>query len=147
MQTKRFFILIIMFFSFISMSSMCKNDEDLDPHEDKRDNIKGTWACQRILDGELDGDYDIEIIKDPEDNTKIIIKKFFNTDADAYAIITGNTITLPSQDLKGYIIEGSATIQDDYQKIEWQYTVDDDGEIMQAAATFTPGTVTKKEAE
>ena len=142
MKTKHLLLSLLVFFSFISLSSMCEDDIDVDPEQDKRDNIVQTWHCQRLHEDEVDPlDYDVIIKKDPEDENKIIMIGFFNdNEATTTATITGFNITLPRQEVDGFFLEGDGVIQDDYQRITWTYTAD--GE--QVSATFTPGPVTKR---
>ena len=143
MKTKHFVLFFIVIFSFVSMASMCEDDPDVDPDADKRENITEypKWACESYIGGDLDGTYEVEISTDANDDKKILIKNFFNNDVTATAIMDGFYLTLESQDIGGFTIVGTGTIQDDYQKIDWSYTVDGDVSV---EATYTPGTLTKK---
>ena len=144
LKVRHLLVSLLVIFSFASIFAMCDDDIDVDPEQDKRDNIAPlTWHCQLTYESD-EGDeddpfnYDVEIKKDPNVENKIIMLKFFD-DETATATITGFDITLPSQVLNGYTIVGTGTIQDDYQRIDWQFTADDDV----ITATFTPGSVTK----
>ena len=102
------------------------------------DNIKGKWRAKRY-DGDVITIYEVEITADPDNANGILITNFFNNGETANANVVGKTISVPSQDLGGYQVEGTGTISDDYQKISWQLTVDGENVSMD----FTPGTVTK----
>jgi len=122
----------------ISMAATCQDDVEDQDQVDKRENIDGKWHGS-YNDG-VPVDYEIEITLDTEDETKINLKNFFNNGESAYAILTENSLTVENQAIGESTIEGTGTIQNDYQRIEWQITVDDD----EYAITFTPGGVTKK---
>ena len=143
MKTKHFILFFIVIFSFISVASMCEDDPDVDPEADKRENItdQKKWACERYINGDLDATYEVEITKDVNDENKIIVTNFFNNGESANATMTGFNLTLPSQDVGGFTLVGTGTIQDDYQRIDWNYTVNGEDNV---EATFTPGTLTKK---
>ena len=120
------------------MAATCQDDVEDQDQVDKRENIAIKWHGS-YNDG-VPVDYEAEITIDTEDETKINIANFFNNNESACAVMTENTLTLESQTVGEFTIEGTGTIQNDYQRIEWQITVDDEN----YAVTFTPGGVTKK---
>ncbi len=137
MKYKYLFISVLLM-AIISMSATCQDDIEDQDLVDKRENIEGKWHGS-YNDG-APVDYEIEITLDAEDETKINLKNFFRGDETAYAIMTENTLTIPSQSYGSETIEGTGIIQNDYQRIEWQLIVDDE----EFAVTYTPGGVTKK---
>ncbi len=103
-------------------------------------NIKGNWHCT-LDEGNITQDYQVEIVEDTSTTNGILIHNFFNNGATAYATVNENLeITLPSQKLGQNTVQATGVISDDFQRIDWNLTVD--GDVM--TATFTPGTVAKK---
>ena len=103
------------------------------------ENIKGTWHVVRN-EGDLSSDYQVEITENSQVDNGIIIHNFNNDGEDAHATVKDNEITLPSQKLGTNTVQATGIISDDYQRIDWNITIDGD----HVTATFTPGTVAKK---
>lgn len=136
----KYLSLSLLFFSIIAMSAMCQDDIETNQEVDQREYIEGKWHAEYSDDG-LPVDYEIEISMDAENDSKIIMKNFFNTSEDAYALMTGNALTIPSQSVGSQTVEGDGSVQDDHLRIDFQITVDD----VQYSISAVPGTVTKKQ--
>lgn len=110
--------------------------------------IEGEWRVEEnseFYSGT--SSYQVYIGIAPNDSSKVVISNFYQLgyDAEVTGNISGNRIELdPNQliDLSGvssYVIkQGGGTVSDDYQRIEWQYQVDDgSGVIDNADAIYT----------
>ncbi len=106
------------------------------------ENIVGKWHVVRY-EGDIQQEYQVEITENTEVDNGIILYNFYNNGADAYATVNDMEITLPSQQLGTYTIQATGIISQDYQRIDWNITVD--GEAV--TAVFTPGTVAKRLAK
>ena len=91
--------------------------------------------------------YQVYIGIAPSDSSKVIISNFYQLgyDTEVTGNISGTRIELdPNQlvnlsGISSYVIkQGVGTVSDDYQRIEWQYQVDDgSGDIDNADAIYT----------
>jgi hypothetical protein len=112
--------------------------EDLltDQPGDPRDKLVDTWKVEEtpgaVKKSELEV-YWVEISKDPNDSTRIMIDNFYNVQAVAGAILNGNTLTLPAQTLEGgYDVTGTGQLQGTRpNEIIWTYRVDDGSGLAQ----------------
>jgi len=123
---------VIIFLGFLFTGVLFNACEDLLSDlgtGDPRDKLEDTWKCD-----ETPGTYKsamevywVEISKHPYDSTRVIIYNFFNVDADAEAILMGNSLSLPLQTLEGgFKVQGSGQIQGlKANEIIWTYTIDD----------------------
>ena len=106
--------------------------EDLLPGkgDDARDLLVDAW---RVTENPAPGKsadevYWVDITRHPLDTARIIISNFYNIGANslAEAVLSGMTLTLPSQLLPGgFIVSGSGDIAADWVSIDWIYNVDD----------------------
>ena len=104
-------------------------------------NISGLWLCNEsggYKKSTLETYY-VEIDYLPNDSTKVMISNFYNVDDDAEAGISGKSLTLSSQTLKGgFTIHGSGAISKNFTQIDWIYFVDDgSGEEVKINAVYT----------
>ena len=102
------------------------------------ENILGKWHVIRD-EGDIQQEYQVEITENTEVENGIVLHNFYNNGADANATVKDMEITLPSQQLGNFTIQATGIISQDFQRIDWNITVD--GEHV--TATFTPGTVAK----
>jgi hypothetical protein len=108
---------------------------------DPREKLSGLWLCDEsegYLKSALETYY-VEIDPHPYDSTKVLISNFFNVDDDAEAGISGTSLTLASQTLKGgFTVHGSGVISKNYTQIDWVYWVNDgSGENYKITAVYT----------
>jgi hypothetical protein len=84
--------------------------------------------------------YWVEIEKHIYDTSKIVIYNFYNVDAAAEADLSGNTLSLARQTLRGgFTVSGSGQVQGSKaNQIIWTYTVDDgSGQEERLTAVYT----------
>jgi hypothetical protein len=97
---------------------------------DPRNKLEDTWKVDETPGGgkkSAEETYRVEISKHPYDSTRVVISNFYNVQADAQAVLSGSTLTLPLQTLEGgYTVRGSGQIQGvKADEIIWTYRVDD----------------------
>ena len=96
---------------------------------DPRDKLIDTWRVEETGGSKKSAMevYWVEIFKHPNDSSRVMIFNFYNVDADAEAVLSGNSLSLPRQDLDGgFTISGSGQIQGSKaNEIIWTYSVDD----------------------
>ena len=124
---KRVFLLLLLLMG-IGFSSCEDLLNDLDGG-DPRDKLIDTWKVEETTGSKKSASevYWVEISKHPNDSSKVVIFNFYNVDADAEAVLSGNTLSLPLQDLEGgFTISGKGEIQGSKaNEIIWTYSVDD----------------------
>ena len=124
---KRVFLLVLLLMG-IGLSSCEDLLSDLDGG-DPRDKLMDTWRVEETTRSKKSASevYYVEIFKHPNDSSKVVIFNFYNVDADAEAVLSGNTLTLPLQDLEGgFTLSGKGEIQGSKaNEIIWIYSVDD----------------------
>ena len=137
MKLKLFISIIII----IALTNSCEDILDLEDTGDPRDRIIDTWLCNE--DSEIfksvTGSYYVDISKDPNDSTKIVLDNFYQLGIgrDLKARLNGKTLTIINQNIEGYIFNGSGTITSNYDKISWTYKVEHtDGDIDNVTAVF-----------
>lgn len=107
-----------------------------------REMLVDTWKVEETP-GQYKSDeeiYWVEISEHLTDTARIIIYNFYNVDADAEAVLSGTTLTLPQQTIEGdYTVEGSGEIQGNKgNEIIWSYSVDDGSGVSEnITAIFT----------
>lgn len=103
----------------------CAKDED-QPEVDDRDKFTGSWICTE----NNTSSFTINISKTSAENT-IKISNFSNfgtTEPQCLALISGNSMSIPSQDitLTSIHIQGSAIMNSANNKITMDYVADGD---------------------
>jgi len=123
----RIFLLIILLMG-IGLTSCEDLLSDLDGG-DPRDKLIDTWKVEETIGSKKSASevYWVEIFKHPDDSTRVVIFNFYNVDADAEAVLSGNSLTLPLQDIDGgFTISAIGQIQGSKaNEIIWTYSVDD----------------------
>lgn len=110
---------------------------------DSRDDITGTWRCDETNNFKSSLEvYTVEIEKDTEDSTKIIILNFYNQGIFTEVVGTyqNNVISMEPQPIaNGYSLNsGSGVVSSNEREITWNYQVDDGSGILDnATATYT----------
>jgi len=105
--------------------------------------LEGKWQCDEFSSGfkATDDFYNVDIEIYPTDSNKIVINNFYQLGNNVS--ITVNVIEMsleiPSQTTgEGSTIYGSGVISSNYNKINWNYSVDiGDGLIDDVTATYT----------
>ena len=129
-------IFAIIVFLILAIPS-CVEDDDIVLPGDDRNEFLGVWevteTCKRFS-------YEVEIVADPANDKQVLINNFWLIGYDEkppYAIVSGNTITIPSQGMcndGSNIVEGSGTLSK--KKIEWNYTVNDGADLYTCTAIY-----------
>lgn len=110
--------------------------------------LKGRWSVEEESEYFKSQQYiyEVTISISPQDFSRIIISNFYQlgTNAEAIGEVQGNRIQLlENQTISGYgesyaVISGDGTITDDFQNINWSYSVDDgSGNPDNATAIYT----------
>lgn len=104
---------------------------------DPRDNFTGDWSVNEISSLYGTTNYNVKIVKDPNNSSQVIIKNFyhFGMDMDTYAIVTIGTITVPEQIVCNHTVQGFGKL--DKNRIQWTYTANDGADIDNVTATYT----------
>jgi hypothetical protein len=105
----------------------CETLEDLGP-----DSIYDTWYCVENSEIYNETNYYVDLSKHPTEDGKIIIDNFYNLGygIEVTASLSGFSISIPSQIVDGNTISGSGTITSGYKTIDFSYTVDDGGGVI-----------------
>ena len=136
---------IYLFFAAAALTGLASCEDLLtDPDSgNMRDRLMDTWRVSETTAARksvMDDVYWVEISKHPSDSNRVVIYNFYNVDADAEAVVNGNSLTLPLQLLEGgYEVSGSGQIQGSKaNEIIWSYTVDDGSGVAEAVnAVYT----------
>ena len=104
------------------------------PNESVRNKIIDYWSVDESsqIYKSLQSKYTVQILKD-NDSSKVLIDNFYNLGygKQAQAIINENySITISSQDVDGFLISGSGTIDHGLKRIDLSYITDDQGGII-----------------
>ena len=133
--------LIIIVICIGAVSFSCEDILDLEDTGDPRDKIVDVWTCieNSQIFKSTTGSYTVEISKDQADSTKLIIENFYNLNREKYikASLSGKSLAISNQNIEGFIFNGSGTITNNYNKIEWTYKVElPDGDIDNVTAVY-----------
>jgi len=128
-------ILVLMSVIFYSCDDLIMPDTD-----DKRDLIIDTWTCNE--ESKLLGEsaYTIDISKDYNDSTQIILDNFYNLGfgKSIIAKYSNNYISIKNQECDNFIFNGSGNVKQNNNLINFLYTVKyQDGDIDTVKATLT----------
>jgi hypothetical protein len=104
--------------------------------EDIINNITGNWNCEENSTAFGTQNYDVTISKTSE--ISVHINGFFIEGLVVYAEVEGYNITIPKQTVDSYEISGTGTISSSYNKINWSYSITDDGGTDAFTAVYTP---------
>ncbi len=124
---KRVFLLVILLMGigFTSCEDLLSDLDGGDP----RDKLIDTWKVEETIGSKKSTMevYYVDFFKHPDDSSKVVITNFYNVDAVAEAVLSGNSLSLPLQDLDGgFTLSGKGEIQGSKaNEIIWTYSVDD----------------------
>ncbi len=112
----------------IVLLSSCELDDFSIDSDDERDKVVDTWRCEETsqLYGELNP-YLSDISKEPGDSVTIYINNFYQLgfDQEIYATLTNRNIQIPLQTVDGHKIKGGGFVNNSYNSIRFEYTVDE----------------------
>jgi len=116
---------------------------DLGNEEDIREKIEGQWSCNETSEyykstAEI---FSVYISPHQYDSTKVLIDNFYGLgyDVSVVATLSNRNLYINSQTVgDGFTVIGSGTISNNYNEIEWNYSVDDgSGQTDNVTATYT----------
>lgn len=127
--------------SVMLLVTSCEFGEEADPDNsgDPRDNIVDTWRSTEISAVYGKSSFLVDISKEPQDSTKVILSNFYNlgVDTEVRGILNGYKIDIYVQVVDGNEISGEGDIAGDYSIINFVYNVDDgSGEEDDVSAEF-----------
>lgn len=111
--------IILSIFSLTSCGDILSTENEL---------IDGTWTCKEVHDDLGTRSYYIEIEYLSTDSSQIYIYNFLGLSNDitselrVIASISGNNISIPTQNIDGHEVTGSGKIEADYNTITLNYT-------------------------
>ena len=113
-----------LFLLLITFISACVPEDDIEPG-DLRDKFTGTWRfTETLVVKSQDGiGFTVTITKDPDNSSQVLLRNFAQLGGlyAPYGIVTSSRITIPSQDLDGFVISGSGTLAGT-DNMNWEYT-------------------------
>lgn len=116
-------------------SFACTDDNNNDPvPSDPRSSFTGTWLVNEQWTKLT---YEVNITLDEKSTDGVYISNFGGGGATAFAFISGNSISLTTDEYlsNGWIVNGSGTLSG--TKMNWNYTRNDGANLIYATALFT----------
>ncbi len=128
---------LLLLFAAISLSMVSCQPDDTSPdtpNESLRNKIIDYWSVDESsqIYKSMQSKYTAQILKD-NDSSKVLIDNFYNLGygKQAQAIINENySVTIPSQEVDGFLVSGSGTIDHGLKRIDFSYITDDQGGII-----------------
>jgi len=140
-------LLSIVLVVFVSIGFFSCDPEPAPPvSDDIREEIDRKWYCE-LNDGESVYNFESVITLDPDNDNQILITNFNNQGSVAHAIVYDDyTINLPKQTLEGTStsVEGTADINSDFTRINWDYQATDTEGEYNVIVTYTLSDIAKK---
>ena len=124
-------------FFCVALTTSC-TDENSNPSNDDRDAFTGSWTCAETSKQFGNSTYAVTISSTGEIDS-VSIKNFYQlgNGVSAIALVSGNSITIPFQDVSGGIeIHGTGLMNSNSNKIDFTYYADDAGVIDTVTATY-----------
>ena len=97
-------------------------------------NLAGVWRCSESSEIFLKSTkgtsiFDVVFKQDADNQSKYYIGNFYDlgSSIEVVATVSGSTLIIPEQTVNGFVFKGSGTINDQYNLIDMNYTVDDGG--------------------
>ena len=130
----RFALVLALITSAISCS---KSDQSTSGGSDARDNIVGNWTCDENSKISGNASYTVNISKNVASTDGIIMKNFYQLGNNTNTLATqdGNNITIPTQSVSGYSINGFGTVSGT-SSIYFNFTTNDGQKTDSVKATF-----------
>jgi hypothetical protein len=127
----------IVFIALSIVLSGCAKDSDTTPDTGNRPAFLGKWSVSETWTKLT---YEVNITSDPNSSDGVFIYNFANTGSSstpATAAVKGTSIVLDANQVigDGITIAGSGILSG--TKINWNYTLDDGANLIQAIATYT----------
>ena len=133
MKTRNLFLLL----SLIALVfTSCVDDDILDPNEDARDILVGSWNC---VESSAKIAYTVHLSKDPANTDQLLMENFAYIGSGEFAsgVLNGTNITIPEQvPCDDYLVSGSGVMVN-HNRLTWTYSVTAGGDKMDYTAVFT----------
>ena len=100
------------------------------------DNITGTWAVSETSSSNDVQNYQITISKFTDNTVKI--SNFNLLGITVEVDVSGLALNIPTQTVDGFIISGDGTVYSNYNRIDLNYSVNDQGGTEDYNAVLTP---------
>ena len=128
---------LLLLFAGISLSMVSCQPDDTSPDtpsESLRNKIIDYWSVDESsqIYKSIQSKYTVQMLKD-NDSSKVLIDNFYNLGygKQAKAIINEDySVNIPSQNVDGFLISGSGTIDHGLKRIDFSYIADDQGGIV-----------------
>ncbi len=138
---KKFILYPVVIISLLLFA--CEPEEEEDPpSDDLRDKIENTWNCNEVSSLYGETNYSgVDIVKDENTSDLIKIYNFNHLGNNFYlkAKLSNTNLTITSQQIDGNTVNGTGSITNNYNKIDWNYYIDDgSGDIDTCTAVYTP---------
>jgi hypothetical protein len=108
--------------------------------DDPRDAFIGDWSVTEENTLKSTDHYNVSISNSNSDTTAVLIRNFYaiSYDVSVEATVSGSRITIPSQTVSGFTIQGYGSMPFNGKTISWSYTVDyNNGFTDSVTATYT----------
>lgn len=134
-------IKIIFIFLFVAFVTSCSKDDEPKPNSptDSRSILVGNWVCQEVSNSST-STFSVELYAHSTVATRIVVSNFNNLgfeQSNCQMEINGSSFTIFPQNLSGFDVVGSGTLENT-NKIMLTYTVDDGSGILDScSAAFT----------
>jgi hypothetical protein len=129
---KKYILYFSMLSFFLFLSGCNKNNPEPSP-TDPRQQFLGNWGVNETTTKNY---YTATISADPNSSDGVFISNFAASTVQAHAVVSGNSITVTSQQLSnGWIVSGTGTYSSN--KITWSYSINDGANLTNYIATFT----------
>ncbi len=127
-------MLFIAVFSLTLFACQPDNTNPDTPNESLRNKIIDYWSVDESsqIYKSVNSKYTVELIKD-NDSSKVLIDNFYNLGygKQAKAVINENySVSIPSQEVDGFLISGSGTVDHGLKRIDLSYITDDQGGVV-----------------
>ena len=130
--------LIFPFLLLISLFS-CQKDEENNNSSGSAISINGTWVCEESSQLLGNSIYSVYISPHSSITNRVVMDNFYNLGvqiSNAQIDVSGNNLTLFSQNINGFDVNGSGTIVNN-SKINLSYSAEDGSGIDNVTAVFT----------
>jgi len=126
-------------FTLVSIFFSCNPDDTNDtpqPPEDSRDKFVGSWLCNEHSHQNGNTAFTVTISLNSGNSSQIYLDKFYGS-LKVYGIVANNNVNIPSQSVNNFNVNGSGTITNNNNTINWNYYVSDVADIDTCTAVFT----------
>ncbi len=126
--------LFIPVLSILILLSSCV--EESDPNN-AREDFLGNWTCNEYEGDFAPQTYNVEVLPNGNGND-VVIRGLYNqgTGFDLVASVSGSNIDIPTQNEDGFIVAGFGTINDNLNRVELSFSVDEGGLVDNVKATW-----------